>query len=64
MVSNTLVTLASLLLHGSPSSTSTENQTKESHKHTIPYGMPPPGLYLLSLVLSLSPFSSSLKVFQ
>ena len=66
LVSNTSITLVSLLPHGSPSPTSTEMadwRTLWAHcpSNTV---MPPSGLSLVSLVLSLFPFKSSFNLFQ
>lgn len=65
MVSNTSVSLVSLLSCRSPYPSSTERadqRTLIAH-HLSNMGVPPPGLSLASLFFSLSHFKSSLKVF-
>lgn len=66
MISNSSISLVTLLLHGSPSPTFTgmgDQGTLPAH-HPTESGILPPGLSLASLVSSLSPFNSSLKPFQ
>ena len=66
MVSNTSITLVSLLTHGSlsPASTEMADQRASLGHHPSIIGVLPPGLSLASLVLSSSPFKCSLKLFQ
>lgn len=66
MVSNVPITFASLLPHGSSSLTSTETgdqRTLLAH-HSSNTGILIPGLSTENLVLSLSLFTCSLKLFQ
>jgi len=65
VVPNTLITLPSVLLHGSPSPAATEMTDRQTEGHCpSDIGVLHTGLSLASLVLSLSPFKSSVKLFQ